>query len=384
MTRTLRAIEHWSIERLREGLRRGIYHSGSLNVAEGEGNGMGQIRHQVGLKSRMGEEASPLLFAAFAAVYLIWGSTYLAIRVGIETLPPFLMAGTRFLIAGSVLYIWARARGAVSPERRDWRAAAITGAALLLVGNGLVGWAEQFVASGFAALLIATEPLWVVMLNWVLPGGERPGGRTFAGLAVGFVGVLMLVGAGTAAGAVDPLSTGALVVAAFSWAAGSLYSARVKGTASPLLAAGMQMLAGGALLVVASGVLGEWATFDAGSVSSRSLLAWGYLLVFGSLVGFTAYSWLLKNVTLERASTYAYVNPVVAVLLGWAIAGERVTLRTLVAAAVIVGAVFITISGKKAKGKREDEHGTHARGQRDDDDNYASGFVPQRCIETTE
>lgn len=381
----MRAIEHWSIERLREGLRRGTYHRGSLNVAEGEGKGMDQIEHQVGLKSRMGEEASPLLVvAAFAAIYLIWGSTYLAIRVGIETLPPFLMAGTRFLIAGSVLYVWARARGAASPERRDWRAAAITGAALLLVGNGLVGWAEQFVASGFAALLIATEPLWVVMLNWALPGGERPGGRTFAGLAVGFVGVAVLVGAGTAAGAVDPLSTGALVVAALSWAAGSLYSARVKGTASPLLAAGMQMLAGGALLLVASGVLGEWATFDAGSVSSRSLLAWGYLLIFGSLVGFTAYSWLLKNVTPERASTYAYVNPVVAVLLGWAVAGEQVTVRTLIAAAVIVGAVIITISGKKAKGRREDDHGSHARGHRDDDDNYASGFVPQRCIETTE
>ena len=381
----MQAIEHWSIEHLREGLRRGAYHSGGLTVAEGGGKGMGRIGHQVGLKTRKGARPSPLLVvAAFAAVYLIWGSTYLAIRVGIETLPPFLMAGTRFLLAGSVLYIWARARGAASPELRDWRAAAVTGAALLLVGNGLVTWAEQFVASGMAALLIATEPLWVVTINWALPGGERPGGRTFVGLAVGFVGVLMLVGAGAAEGAVHPLSTGALVVAALSWAAGSLYSVRVKGAASPLLAAGMQMLAGGALLVVASSILGEWATFAAGSISSRSLLAWGYLLVFGSLVGFTAYSWLLKNVTPERASTYAYVNPVVAVLLGWAVAGEQMTSRTLVAAAVIVGAVIITISGKKAKGEREDERGSRARGHRDDDDNYAPGLVPQRCVETTD
>lgn len=262
----MQAIERWSIKRLREGLRRGVYHSGSLTGAEGEEKGMGRIGHQVGLKASRGERPSLLLLvAAFAAVYLIWGSTYLAIRVGIETLPPFLMAGTRFLVAGSVLYIWARARGAASPERGDWRAALVTGAALLLVGNGLVGWAEQSVASGVAALLVATEPLWVVMLNWMLPGGERPGGRTFAGLAVGFVGVLMLVGAGATEGAVDPLSAGALFVAALSWAAGSLYSARVKGAASPLLAAGMQMLAGGALLIIVSGILGEWARFDAGA-----------------------------------------------------------------------------------------------------------------------
>ncbi|MGH9941028.1 MAG: EamA family transporter [Pyrinomonadaceae bacterium] len=346
---------------------------------------MGQIEHQVGLKSNTGGRPSPLLVvAAFAAVYLIWGSTYLAIRVGVETLPPFLMAGAGFLAAGGVLYIWARARGAASPEHRDWRAALVTGTALLLVGNGLVFWAEQFVASGVTALLIATEPLWVVTLNWALPGGERPGGRTFAGLAVGFVGVLLLVGAAAAGGAVAPLGAGALVVAALSWAAGSLYSARVEGSVSPPLAAGMQMLVGGALLVVASGILGEWTTFDAGSVSSRSLLAWGYLLVFGSLVGFTAYIWLLKNVTPERASTHAYVNPVVAVLLGWAVAGEQMTPRTLAAAAVIVGAVVITISGKKAKSQREDEHGSDARGQRNDDGNYASGFVPQRRVETTE
>lgn len=346
---------------------------------------MKRIMHQVGLKVRTGERPSLLLLvAAFAAVYLIWGSTYLAIRVGVETLPPFLMAGTRFLTAGSVLYIWARARGAAPPERGDWRTATITGAALLLVGNGLVTWAELSVASGVAALLIATEPLWVVMINWMLPGGERPGGRTFAGLAVGFVGVLMLVGGGTAGGAAHPLSTGALFAAALSWAAGSLYTARVKGSASPLLAIGMQMLAGGALLLVVSGALGEWATFEMGSVSSRSMLAWGYLLVFGSLVGFTAYSWLLKNVTPERASTYAYVNPVVAVLLGWAVAGERVTLRTLVAAAVIIGSVIITISGMKAKGNRVNKRGSLAREQGGNDDKHAAGFVPQRCVGTTD
>ena len=320
-----------------------------------------------------------LLVAAFAAVYVIWGSTYLAIRVGVETLPPFLMAATRFLVAGSVLYIWARARGTSAPRGSDWRAGLITGALLLLVGNGLVVWSEQFVESSVAALLIATEPFWIVILIWLLPGGNRPRFKTLIGLTIGFIGVGMLVGTGTTGGNIPPLHAGALLVASLSWAAGSVYASRTQATASPLLAAAIQMLTGGSLLVIASGVSGEWTRFAIGNISSRSLLALGYLVVFGSIVAFTAYSWLLKNVAPERASTYAYVNPVVAVLLGWAVAGEQVTRRSLVAAAIIVGAVVLTIRGKKLQDKVKGQGAIGANRQGGETDKYTTDFVTQTC-----
>ena len=289
--------------------------------------------------------------AAFAAVYLVWGSTYLAILFAIETLPPFLMAGARFLVSGAALYAWARARGAPRPTRANWRATAVVGAFLLVGGNGGVTWAEQRVPSGLAALLVATVPLWMVLLDWWRGGGGRPTGRTWAGIAVGFLGLGILVGPAEllGGGAADPLGAGVLVLASVLWAVGSVYSGRAALPDSPLQATGMEMLAGGAMLAVLGSAAGEWGRLDPGAVSPRSLLALAYLIVFGAGVGFTAYIWLLRHVEVAKVSTYAYVNPVVAVFLGWLLAGEQVTARTLAAAAVIVVAVaFITSSSRKS------------------------------------
>lgn len=289
------------------------------------------------------------VLAAFAAVYLIWGSTYLAILFAIETLPPFLMAATRFLVAGALLYGWMRWRGAERPDARQWRAAVVVGGLLLFGGNGLVVWAEQWVPSGVAALLVATVPFWMVMLEWARPGGARPGAGVLLGLLLGFGGIALLIGPGEwAGGGVHLPGALALLLASFSWATGSIYSRGAPLPASPLLATSMQMLAGGGLLLAAGTLLGEWGRVELGAVSVRSAAALLYLIVFGSLVGFSAYVWLLRVSTPARVSTYAYVNPVVAVLLGWALAGEALTARVVVAVAVIVGAVAV-ITTRRAR-----------------------------------
>jgi drug/metabolite transporter (DMT)-like permease len=283
------------------------------------------------------------LVAAFGAVYLLWGSTYIAIRFALETLPPFWMAASRFLLAGTLLYLFARRRGAAAPEPRHWRSALVVGGLLLLGGNGGVVWAEQRVPSGLAALLVATVPLWMVTLDGVGRGWRRPPGQVLVGVGMGLAGVALLVGPARFAGGggVDPLGAAVLLLASLSWTAGSLYSRRAPLPASPLLGTAMEMLGGGACLVVAGLVAGEWSRLDLAAASPRSLLAVAYLVVFGSLVGFTAYVWLLRVSTPPLVATYAYVNPVVAVFLGWAFANEPVTVRTLVAAGVIVGAVML-------------------------------------------
>ncbi len=294
------------------------------------------------------------LIAAFAAVYFIWGSTYLAIRYAIETLPPLTMAGGRFVIAGAILYGWARVRGAPLPLHRHWREAALIGALLLLVGNGGVVYAERLIPSGLTALLIATEPLCVVLLDWLRPGGRRPTPAVAAGLVLGFAGAALLFSPSTGAESVPINMIGALsaLVASLSWAAGSLYSIRSEQPASPLLATGMQLLAGGVLLLAAGLLAGEWNSLDLAAGSLRSWLALAYLLVFGSLVAFTAYVWLLKVATPAHVSTSAYVNPVIAVFLGWLLAGEVVTSRMILAAAVIIAAVIV-ITGHQGSIARE-------------------------------
>lgn len=297
------------------------------------------------------EHSQARLLAAFAAVYVVWGSTYLFIRFAVETLPPFVMAGARFAVAGAILYLWARLRGAPAPTRSEARAAAIAGLFLLLGGNGAVVWAEQRVPSSVTALLVATVPLWMVLLDWLRPGGVRPRAGVFAGLALGLVGLALLVGRGAFGGeGADPIGAGVLVVGSILWATGSLYVGGNPRPPSALITNAVQMLAGGAALLVVGTIAGEFGRLDLAAASTRSLLSLLYLIIAGSLIGFTAYTYLLQVSTPAKVSTYAYVNPVVAVFLGWAFAGEEVTARTLVGAAVILaGVAIITAAGSSRR-----------------------------------
>ena len=284
-----------------------------------------------------------LVIAAFVAIYLIWGSTYLGIRFAVETLPPFLMGGARFLAAGLMLYVWLRATGTPAPSPVNWRHAVLASALMLGVGNGGVNWAEQKVSSGLAALIIAGTPLWFALFDWLRPRGTRPTLQTILGIAVGFAGVLMLVGSRSAlrGGAADFMGIVALVCASVAWAIGSLYTKYAPKPESPIMVAAQQMVAGGIILALGGLAMGE--TLDTTRVSTRSLAAFVYLTFIGSLVGFSAYAWLLKATTPARVSTYAYVNPVIAVFLGWAFGGETLTGQMLAAAGVIVlGVVIIT------------------------------------------
>jgi drug/metabolite transporter (DMT)-like permease len=282
---------------------------------------------------------------AFAAVYIIWGSTYLGIRLAIETLPPFLMAATRFMIAGAILFTWAVFNGEkVRPSLTEWPKAFIVGGLLLLCGNGGVTWSEKYIASGLAALLVATEPLWVVVLNWGLTR-RRPNAKVLLGVLIGLAGVSLLVsdrlGQGAHGSRLSLIGAGVVVLAGFAWAAGSVYSNRRPIRAGTSMASGMQMFAGGSLLLLLALLAGDFRGLNLDNASWVSIGAFGFLTVFGSLVGFTAYSWLLNNVSTSRATTYAYVNPVVAVLLGWLIASEPITSKMILGAAIIVGSVVL-------------------------------------------
>ena len=283
------------------------------------------------------------VIAAFASVYIIWGSTYLAIRYALESLPPLLMAGARHTLAGAILYAVLRATGTARPQRIHWRSAAIIGALLLLIGNGGVCWAEQTVPSGLAALLVTTVPIWMVLLNWFRREGVRPGVMEIGGVVLGLLGVIILIGSENLGGGAPVHRMGAvvLVAASLSWAIGSIYSRHAPLPKSPLMATAMQMLCGGVLLLLSGAMSGEGARLELENVSLRSLVALGYLTVFGSLVAFSAYVWLLRVSTPAKVSTYAFVNPVVAVALGFVFAGEPLTPRTMVAAAVIVTAVVL-------------------------------------------
>jgi drug/metabolite transporter (DMT)-like permease len=285
----------------------------------------------------------PRTALSFLAVYLIWGSTYLAIRYAIETLPALLMAGARYLVAGSVVFAWGLRRNGKPPSARSWRQAALLGALFFLGGNGAVVWAERRIPSGLASLLIATMPLWVVLLEWIRPRGSRPPPLVVLGVALGFVGLLLLVplGAHGSEGPVDALGALVLVLGALSWATGSLFALHADLPKSLMLSSGMEMLAGGVFLLLAGALFGELGEVRPAVVSTRSLLAFAYLVVFGSIVAFSAFTYLLEVSTPSRVSTYAYVNPVVAVVLGWVLAGEALTTRTLLGAAVIVGAVAV-------------------------------------------
>lgn len=291
------------------------------------------------------------MLAAFAAVYIVWGSTYLAIRYAVQTMPPLLMAGARFSVSGLMLYGWARVRGAPKPTAVEWRVAALTGVLMLCLGNGSVGWAEQRIPSALAALIVAVVPLWMVLFDWVMPGGERPTLAVIAGVIVGLAGLVVLIGPEQvgASGPVDVVGALVLVAASMAWALGSVYNKRGARPESSTMSTGLQML-GGSVALVASGLaLGEGRAASITHISAASWAGWLYLVTFGSLIGFTAYIYLLKEVSSAKASTYAYVNPVVALLLGWAIADEAITPRTLIAAAIILGGVALITVAQQSK-----------------------------------
>jgi drug/metabolite transporter (DMT)-like permease len=290
------------------------------------------------------------IMAAFASIYVIWGSTYLAISYAIRTIPPFLMGGARFLVSGALLYAWARTRGANRPTRLHWRNAVIAGGFLLLGGNGAVMWAEQVVPSGLTALLVSILPFWLVIIEWVRPPRKRPTAAVLVGLILGFIGIVVLVGPGNVGGHGDVSPVGALVLilGSLSWAIGSFWSRDAELPDSGILTTGMEMLGGGVLLVIVGSVTNEFARLDIHAISRPSAIGLGYLVVFGSLLGFTSYIWLLDKVSPAHLGTYAYVNPIVAVLLGWAIAGETLSMRTGVAAAIVICAVALITTARSA------------------------------------
>jgi drug/metabolite transporter (DMT)-like permease len=292
--------------------------------------------------------AGTRLIASFAALWIIWGSTYLAIRVAIETLPPFLMSGVRFLVAGAMLYAWMRRRGEPVPTAPQWRAAAVIGGLLLLCGNGGVAWAEQYIPSGLAALIVAVVPIWMVLFDWI-GGAARPRRAVIAGLALGFLGVGVLVGPEdlVVGSPVDPIATTVIVGGTIAWALGSIYSRGAPMPGSPRMSTAIQMLCGGALLTVAGALTGELGRVDLASVSLRSAAAWSYLVIFGSIVAYNAYVYLLRHTEPAKASTYAYVNPVIAVLLGWALLGEPLGPRVMLAVAMIIPAVAMIVSFRR-------------------------------------
>jgi drug/metabolite transporter (DMT)-like permease len=277
----------------------------------------------------------PAVFAALAAIYLIWGATYLGMMVAIETLPPFLMVSIRFLVAGAILYALMRPRE--RPTRRHWASAFVIGAFLLVGGNAVVAWSETRIDSGVAALIVATIPLWLAIMDFTV-SGRRLSLQTIVGLVVGFAGIALLLRPGAD---IDPVGAFICVLAPVSWAVGSLYVRGASRPARPLLGAGMEMLAGGALLAVVGLATGE--RVDVGSISERSLLGLAFLIVFGSIVAYSCYTWLLKVAPTALVGTYAYVNPVIAVLLGAAFLSEPITSWMLLAGGAIVLSVALIV-----------------------------------------
>jgi drug/metabolite transporter (DMT)-like permease len=300
------------------------------------------------------------LVAAFAAIYLVWGSTYLGIRYAIDTIPPLLMMGMRHLLAGASLYAWGRWRGTPAPRLSEWVYPAVIGALLFLGGHGSLAWAEQRVPSGIAALLVATLPIWIAVLARFWGTERHLSGRALAGLVLGFVGVAILFGPDVVhhTGELNLLGAAAVLFGTFIWAAGTIYMRSVKMPDSPVLSSAMQMLAGGASLVIAASLTGEVGRFRLFAVTARSWLALAYLIVFGSIIAFTAYSWLHMVAPASRVATYAYVNPVVAVLVGWALASEPIGIFTMIAMVVILAGVALVNTGQQDNHAevREEEH----------------------------
>ncbi len=295
------------------------------------------------------------IWVALLALYIVWGSTYLAIRFAVDTMPPFLHAGLRFLISGLILVVWRRAAGDKMPTLRQWRSLAIIGTLLLLGGNGLVSFAEQRIPSGIAALIVGTVPLWLVLIEALRPGGAKPTALSVVGLIVGFGGIYLLVGPSKLTGVLQFDSTGtvAVIFASFLWSLGSIYSRSAELPKSALMMTGGEMLAGSVPIFMVSLARGEFTTFSLTQVSTQSWLALLYLIFFGSMIGFVAYIWLLQNAPISLVATYAYVNPLVAVLLGAWLASEPLTSRIFAAAIIIIGSVVFINWARQTKVKTE-------------------------------
>ena len=294
---------------------------------------------------------------AFAALYLIWGSTYLGIRFAIETIPPFLMAGTRFLLAGVIMFAIARLQGISKSTWANWRTSLIIGACLLLGGNGGVTMSEKYIDSGLAALIVAIVPIYIVLLAWASGMAARPIPIVWLGLIGGFVGVGILLGPAlrfsSNGGRHPAIGMSILLVSSFIWSAGSLYSRTAKHAPSPFLTAAQQMICGGLLLLLTGMVTGETRRVHPSSLSILSLVSFAYLVMVGAVVGYTAYIWLLRHCDPAKVATYAYVNPIVAVLLGASFAGETLTMRTFVAAGLIIGSVALVITAQQLRERAE-------------------------------
>ena len=298
------------------------------------------------------------LIAGFAAIYIIWGSTYLGIRIAVESMPAFLMASTRFIVAGGIVAAFIALTRGFRATGKQWRDNAIVGGFLCLGGNGLVSWAEEKVPSGIATLIISAGPVFIVLMDWAVHAwakdgkrGTRPNALTFAGLGLGFVGLGILVGPdvlATGVGGLDPWRLLGLLGATFFWGCGMMVMRYVRDPAEPFTASGIQMICGSGWLLLASLATGELGRFDPSLVTGRSVVAWAYLVIFGSLIGFSTFTWLMKHSSPAKVSTYAYVNPVVAVFLGWFVLNETVSPRIFVAAAIIIaGVALITIAKNK-------------------------------------
>lgn len=297
------------------------------------------------LMPRFAASRAPLLtlIVAFAAVYFIWGSTYFAIHLAIDSMPPLLMLSARFGVAGLAMYIWLRLRGKARPSARHWAVATLAGTLMLGIGTGSVAWAEQYISTGLAALLVTTSPIWMVVLDWLWLRSGRPNYRTLIGLVLGCVGIVMLVDPASMLSG-EQQSWGAMLltlVGAFTWAAGSLYVRKAELPRDPFMSTALQMIGGAAGLLLGGLALGEGQQVQLETITWASFAGWSYLVVFGSFVAFSAYVWLLKNVSPAKLATHGYVNPVVAVGLGWLFLGEAVDAQMVLAIAVLLSAVVL-------------------------------------------
>jgi drug/metabolite transporter (DMT)-like permease len=289
------------------------------------------------------------ILTAFVAVYFVWGTTYLAIKYAIETIPPFMMMGMRSLLAGIVLYAWGRLRGDTNVVRKQLPSLVLIGALFFLIGHGALAWAQQTVPSGVAALLVSSEPIIIALFEPLFTREGRVGKRTVLGMLIGISGIAVLVlPQGLNFENVNLLGSFGILIGASSWASGAIYSRVAKLPRSPLITGGLQLLSGGTLLILMSFILGEWSDFNFSQVVVRSWLGLTYLVVFGSIITFSAYTWLLTVTSATRISTHTFINPIVAVIAGWAFGGEALTKEMLIAAVLIIMSVYLVLF-RKAK-----------------------------------